>query len=909
MDAAAFPVEAIMSIRNLERMFKPRSVALIGASARPNSIGNVVLRNLRRAGFSGPIMPVNPRETELDGLAVAKDVASLPMTPDLAVIATPPDTVPGLIAELGAKGTRAAVIITAGFAELGERGKELQHQTLEASRPYLLRLAGPNCVGVMVPGIGLDASFSHLAPAKGDLAFISQSGAMITAVLDWAAARAIGFSHVVSLGDMADIDFGDMLDYLATDKNTRAILLYVEGIKEARKFMSAARAAARLKPVLVVKVGRFAESARAAASHTGALAGSDAVYDAAFRRAGMLRVDDMTELFDAVETLALTRPQTGERLAILTNGGGPGVLATDALVGLGGRLAALSPETLAKLDSLLPRTWSHDDPVDIIGDANDRRYAEALSILLADSENDAILVLNCPTALAGSVDSARAVIATVKQAGQRRNVLTSWLGDQTASEARHLFAAAGIPTYQTPDSAVRGFMHGVQYRRNQVLMMETPAARPGNFVPNVAAAEDAIKRAVSEGKTWLDIVDVATVLDAYGIPFAGPKLAATPDEAAAIATSIGFPVALKIRSPDITHKSDVGGVALNLGRSERVRDEAAAMLERVKAASPAARIDGFLVQPMIDRPGSIELIAGVTVDRIFGPVVMFGQGGTAVEVMKDTALELAPLNEALARFLIGRTRVSHLLQGYRDRKPADVAAIIEILIRVGELAADHPEIAEIDINPLLADNTGVIAVDARIAVAPAATGAATRLAISPYPREFMSKEHLLDGTPFCLRPVRPEDEPMLQDIVAHMTPEDQRFRFFMPLKEMSHQLAARLSQVDYAREMALLGVMDGKTALGVARYSADPDNQQAEFAIAVRSDWKGRGLGHVLMTRLIGVARQRGIGALVGDVLRDNEAMLDLCRHLGFVIARHPDDPSAFRLTFRISGDTRPQAA
>ena len=895
-----------MSVRNLERMFKPRSVALIGASARTNSVGHVIFRNLRRAGFAGPVMPVNPHLDELDGLAVSKDVASLPAPPDLAVIATPPETVPGLIEQLGKAGTRAAVVITAGFGELGERGKALQQQALAASRPYLLRLVGPNCVGIMVPGLGLDASFSHIAPARGDLAFVSQSGAMITTVLDWAAPRGIGFSHVVSLGDMADVDFGDMLDYLAIDKNTRAILLYVEAIKEARKFMSAARAAARLKPVLVVKVGRFAESARAAASHTGALAGSDAVYDAAFRRAGMLRVGDMAELFDAVETLALARAPQGERLAILTNGGGPGVLATDALMGLGGKLATLSPAAIETLDKVLPRTWSRGNPVDIIGDADGARYRAALSALLADDENDAVLVMNCPTALAGSAETAQAVIDAVeKTVTKPRNVFTVWLGEQSAAAARALFSRARIPTYDTPDSAIRGFMHGVQYRRNHELMMEIPAARTTGFEPDLAAAQAAIGRALAAGRQWLAADEIAQLLAAYGIPFAAPALVATPEDAAATAARMGLPVALKIRSPDLPHKSDVGGVALNLDRAERVREAAAAMIQRVGAARPKARLEGFMVQPMVDRPEAIELILGTAIDPVFGPIVMFGQGGTAVEVIRDTALELPPLNAVLAKAQIARTRVAGLLRGYRDRKPADHAAIVESLIRVAELAADHPEIAEIDINPLLADAAGVIAIDARIRIATAATG--SRLSISPYPREFASEERLVDGTQVALRPVRPEDEPMLQNIVGHMTLEDQRFRFFAPMKELPHQLATRLSQVDYNREMALLALLAGeKTALGVARYSADPDNQAAEFAVAVRSDWKGRGLGHLLMTRLIAVARQRGIGALLGDVLRDNEAMIDLCRNLGFAIIRHPEDPGAFRVSLALLGGAEP---
>ncbi len=834
-------------------------------------------------------------------MPVHADVASLPETPDLAVIVTPPETVPGLIADLGARGTRAAVVITAGFGELGEHGRALQQQALDAARPHLLRLIGPNCVGVMVPGIGLDASFSHIAPLPGDLAFVSQSGAMITAVLDWAAPRRIGFSHVVSLGDMADVDFGDMLDYLAGDAETRAILLYVEGITQARKFMSAARAAARAKPVLAVKVGRFAEGARAAHSHTGALAGSDAVYDAAFRRAGMLRVDTMAELFDAVETLALTRPQQGDRLAILTNGGGPGVLATDALIALGGRLAELSPETTSKLDAVLPKTWSRGNPVDIIGDAPGKRYADALKILLDDGALDAILVLNAPTAMARPSEAARAVIDTLAaEPAERlvgRNLLTSWLGERAAAPARRRFAEARIATYETPDAAVRGFMHRVQYRRNQELLLETPAARPDDFAPDVEAARRAIAPALGPAPVWLEAEAVAALLGAYGIPQPQSRIAADADAATAAAAAIGFPVALKIRSPDITHKSDLGGVALNLGTAERVHAEAAAMLVRIAKAQPQARLKGFLVQEMVLRPGALELIIGLVDDAVFGPVVLFGQGGIAVEQLNDTSLELPPLNAALATAQLARTRVWRLLRGYRGKPAADIAGIATVLIRVAQLAADHPEIRELDINPLLADANGVIAVDARLRVATAATPGAARLAISPYPRELESRETLRDGTALLLRPVRPEDEPALQDLALHMKPDDLRLRFFTPMKTLPHALAARLSQIDYDREMALVARLDGDgPALGVARFSSDPDRTAAEFAVALRSDWKGRGLGFLLMSRIIDIARRRGIGEIIGDVLHENAPMLKLSQSLGFRLTTHPDDPELVRV-------------
>jgi len=888
-----------MSTRNLDKLFKPKSLALIGATTREGAVGAVVLRNLQRGGFKGRLMLVNPHHQELAGLPVFPDIAALPETPELAVVITPPATVPGLVAALGARGTRAVVIITAGFGELGEQGRALQRQALAAAQPHLLRLVGPNCVGIMVPEIGLNASFSHIAPAVGDLAFISQSGAMITAVLDWAAPRRLGFSKVVSLGDMADVDFGDTLDYLTGDPATRAILLYVEGITHARKFMSAARAAARAKPVLAVKVGRSPEAARAARSHTGALAGSDAVYDAAFRRAGMLRVDTMTELFDAVETLALTRTQHGDRLAILTNGGGPGVLATDALVAAGGTLARLAPGTIAKLDRLLPPTWSRGNPVDIIGDAPGKRYADALAALLEDPETDAILALNAPTALASPSEAADAVIATLASRPQSelvgRNVLTAWLGEGAAAAARARFAEARLATYETPDSAVRGFMHRVRYHRNQELLLETPAARSEDFSPDIAAVRAVIERTAATGPAWLEVEDVASVLAAYGIPVPKSRVVADPAAAAAAASAIGFPVALKIRSPDITHKSDLGGVALNLGNPGRVAAEAQAMLARVKAAQPAARLDGFLVQEMAQRPTAIELIIGLVDDSIFGPVVMFGQGGIAVELVNDTSLELPPLNDVLARAQMARTRVWRLLQGYRGRPPADLAQIAQVLIAVAQLAADHPELRELDINPLIADAAGVVALDARLRVGPAV--GTRRLAIKPYPRELESDAALRDGTPLRLRPVRPEDEPSLRDLAGHMKPEDLRLRFFTPIRDLPHALAARLSQIDYDREMAIIARLaaDG-TALGVARFAADPDNRRAEFAVALRSDWKGRGLGYLLMQRIIAIARQRGIAEIIGDVLHENQPMLKLARALGFAPTAHPEDPELVRV-------------
>ncbi len=843
-----------MSVRNLDKLFNPGTVALIAASIGLGSVGAVVARNLRRAGFAGELMLVDPQRPTLDGLAVHPSIASLPRAPELAVIAAPPETVPAMIAELGERGTRAAVIMTAGFGELRGRGRFLRQATLGAAQPHLMRIVGPNGIGIMVPRLGLDASLSHLAAPAGDIAFLSQSGALITAMLDWAVPRGIGFSHVVSLGDMADVDFGDMLDYLAADPHARAILLYVEGLAHGRKFMSAARAASRLKPVLVLKAGRAHAPVRAAVSDTGTMAGADAVYDAVFRRAGMLRVETLAELFDAAETLALTREQVGDRLAILTNSSGVGVLAADALLGAGGRLAELSPATIAALNRRLPATWSGGNPVDIVGDAAATTYADALAALIGDPDLDTILVLNCPTALAPPEEAARAVIDAVAAAEpgalRARNVITAWLGEHSAAAARRRFAKAGIAAYETPDRAISGFMHRVRYRHHRELLMETPPARVDAFEADPSAARRVIATALAAGKTWLDPQAAGAVLAAYGIPLAAGEPADDP------------------------------------GRREANR-----MLERVGTERPEARLEGFLVQPMVARPGALELLAGLVDDPVFGPLVSFGQGGRAFEVVGDISLELPPLNELLARRLIARTRVWRLLQGYRGQPPAKIEAVIELLIRLAQLAVDQPEVRELEINPLLADTAGAVGLDARLRVAPARGPAATRLAIAPYPQHLVTEARLPDGTPLRLRPLRPEDEPLLHDLAAHMSREDLRLRFFTPVSGLSHAVAARLSQLDYDRELALLAERD-RTALGVAHFFADPDNLRAEYAIAVRSDWKGRGVGYLLMERLIDLARRRGIGELVGEVLRENAPMLRMCRELGFITAPQPADPA-----------------
>jgi len=896
-----------MTIRNLEHLLSPTSIALIGASPEPRSIGRIVAANLMAGGFQGPIYLVNPRHKSIDGVECHASVADLPAAPDLAVIATPPQTIPAILADLGAKGTRAVVVITAGL------GPELRNAALEAARPYCLRIVGPNCLGMMLPRLGIDASFCHRMPLKGDLAFLSQSGALVTAIVDWAAARGIGFSHVVSMGDMADVDFGDLLDYLAGDTHSRAILLYVEQITQAPKFLSAARRAARAKPVIVLKSGRHAAGAKAALSHTGALSGSDAVYDAAFRRAGLLRVGELDELFEAAEMLSFAPKLEGERLAILTNGGGAGVLAADRLADFDGRLAEISGATRAALDAVLPATWSKGNPVDIIGDAGPERYTAALEALLDDKGADAILVINCPTALASSDLAANAVITTVsarKQSGQHvKPILTNWLGDGAAAESREYFARAGIPTFETPAAAVAGYMQLVRYARSQEGLMRTPPSLPTDFGFDAERAARVIGEAISAGRSMLTEAEAKRVLAAYGIPVAVTVTAPDADGVAAAAAEIlqtYRACVVKILSDDISHKSDVGGVRLGLTTADEAREAARAMKKDIARIMPVARLEGFAIEPMIERRDAQELIVGMSVDRTFGPTLLFGAGGTAVEVMKDTAQALPPLDLKLAREVMRQTRVHRLLEGYRNRPPADLDAIAEVLVRVSYLVSNHPEVRELDINPLLADNLGCIALDARVGVMSQAKSPRQALAIRPYPAEWEKDEALPQIGAVRLRPVRPEDERLYAPFFDQVDAEDARMRFFTAKPDRSHKFLARLTQIDYAREMAFVAVSEkGDELLGVARLAADPDYTRAEYAVLVRSELKGKGLGWLLMQHLVAYARQEGLKELYGEVLATNTTMLGMCRELGFRIDEEPGDTTLRRVTL----DLRPSEA
>ncbi|AJC22494.1 bifunctional acetate--CoA ligase family protein/GNAT family N-acetyltransferase [Pandoraea pulmonicola] len=872
-----------MTTRNLSQMFQPKSVAVIGASNRERRVGTTVLQNIVDGGFQGDIYPVNPKYAMLADRKCYRNVADLPQAPDLAVICTPPATVPDLIRELGARGTRAAVVLTSGLARERDRhGVTLQERMLKSAKPHVLRILGPNCIGLLSPGIGLNASFAHMGARAGKLAFVSQSGALTTAVLDWADAREIGFSHFVSMGDSADVDFGDMLDYLASDPGTDAILMYMESIRDARKFMSAARAAARNKPVVVIKSGRVPEGAQAAASHTGALAGADDVYDAAIRRAGMLRVDTTDELFAAVETLARLRPFHGDKLSIMTNGGGAGVMATDALVLDGGKLAHLGGKTREALDAVLPGTLGRVNPVDIGGDADLARYTQTLAALCEDSETAAVLFIQAPTAVMPSLDVANALAALPRPS---KNVFTCWLGGETAERARRVCREAGLPTYDTPENAARAFLEAVNYRRNQALLMETPPSIPPGFAPDIARVRAIVESAMREGRELLSEPEAKGVLAAYGVPVVETLVAQTPEQAGELAQGIGFPVAVKLVSPDITHKSDVGGVVLNIETAEQAREAACQIRKRALAARPDARVTGYSVQRMANGAEAFELIVGVATDNVFGPVLLFGQGGTAVEVIADRTIGLPPLNLNLARDMVARARVSRLLAGYRNRPAADHDAIYLTLVKLSQLVCDVPEIAELDINPLFADAHGVLALDARIVARTPSVPGHARLAIRPYPEELESTVDA-GGKPVRVRPIRPEDEPAYNAFFHTLTPQDVQFRYFGLIKELSHSQMARVTQIDYDRAMTFVATEKDESGntrlLGVVQALADPDNTVAEFAVTVSPAAQGRGLGRALMEHIIDYSRKRGTGELIGYVLTANTRMLTLARHLGF---------------------------
>ncbi len=882
-----------MTIRNLDHAVHPRSVAVFGASPRAGTVGGILIRNIVEGGFGGEVWPVNPKHGEIGGRRCYARAQDLPGAPDLAVIATPPHTVPGIVADLGARGCRAAVVVTAGLT----RESGLRQAMLDAAKPHLFRIIGPNTVGLMLPRLQLNASFAHMAAKPGNIALLSQSGAIATSLVDWAADNDVGFSHIVSLGDMADVDVADWLDLLAGDAGTRAIVMYLESVTNPRKFMSAARAAARIKPVVAVKAGRHELAAKAAATHTGALSGSDRVVDAALSRAGILRVEGLAELFASAEIMSRFPPLERARVGIVTNGGGAGVLAVDELAGTTASLAELSQATIERLDAGLPPTWSRANPVDIIGDAPAARYRSAVEIVAADPGVDTVMVFNCPTGLASPADSATAVAALASDGRiGGKPVLACWLGEHTARTARRFLQNAGLASFETPADAVRAISYLANWSRAQKALARVPSNRSEDVAAYREIVQDIFRAAAAEGRRMLTEPEAKAAVAAYGIPVPETVIARSPAQARqAAARLLGkWPaVVVKLLSKAITHKSDIGGVVLGIETAERAGEAASAIESRVRERAPDADIEGYAVQPMVVRKHAHELILGMSRDPIFGPTILFGAGGTAVEVVNDTAVALPPLDDVLAGDLIERTRMRRLLAGFRDRPAADREAIAAALNGLSQMVVDFPCIAAVDINPLLADADGIVALDARIEIDPEAVeqaGPNPALVIRPYPAEW-ERDLAVGAAQYRIRPIKPADIGLYPDFLAKIAPEDIRLRFLAPRKKFPDEMLKRLTQLDYDRDMAFVVLEAGGALAGVARLSCDPDRSRGEYALLVRTDLQGQGLGWALLQQVVDYAKAEGIGRIEGMVLSENEAMLRMCGEFGFAITHQTDQP------------------
>ena len=886
-----------MSVINLEYLFKPKSVAVIGATNDPRNAGNIVMRNIMAGGFMGPVMPVSNDAEAIAGVLTYASVKSLPKTPDLAVVCSPLDEVPEIIHSLKERGTRGVVLMGSGFAAMTEEERlDVKSTILRVANPPDIRILGPKSLGFMVPSLHLNASLAHSDVAPGKVAFISQSDSLLATVLDWAKAKGVGFSHMVALGSRIDVSFADILDYLGSDPLTRSIMLYVESIKDARDFMSAARAASRNKPVLVIRPGQALDTVLGDLKlrETGDHRLVDAVYDVAFRRAGMLRVENIDGLFDAAQTLGTPRNVFGKKLAILTNGTSAGILAADRLLAGGGELARLEEDTVSAINALLGReNWSRTNPVDIPFDADGKAYSEVLKLLLKDKNSNGILVMHVPWTSQPDEEVAEALRDSLKRV--KRMVLTAWLGSGAAERSREVFRRADIPTYDTPTHAVRAFLYMAEYLQNQEMLIETPDSLPTDFFPDTSGARDIARKALDEGRDRLTEPEAKGILAAYGIPVVETRIAVSAKEAVIAADKLGYPVALKLRSPQIPQPFDVGGVLLDLETPERVWEGAASILARCTRERPDAYIEGFTVQKMGRRPGAHELFVTAKVDPVFGPVLSFGHGGMARKMIQDEALTLPPLSMSLAREMVERTRIHTLLKGTPSHPAADIDDICLTLIQISQLIVDVPQITSIDINPLYADGEGVLALGGKVTVAPFEGEGESRLAIRPYPRELEECVSLKSGRHVTLRPIRPEDEDTHRVFLSSLSDEDLRLRFFgVVQREFDHKDIARFTQIDYDREMAFIATAPDEKGdpetLGVMRTNTKPDNSEAEFAIVVRSDMKGEGLGSMLFHKGIRYTKDRGTTVLMGQTMVENKAMQGLSRKFGFEISPAPHD-------------------
>jgi len=886
---------------DIKKMFNPDKVALIGANEENGTVGRATLENLLLSG-ERKIFPVNPKRKTVLGLECFPDIGSVPEHVDLAVIATPAKTVPAVVEECGKAGVDGIIIISAGFKEIGEEGKKLEEQIIEIRKKYGMRIIGPNCIGVIRPNIGLNTSFLKANPEGGKIAFISQSGALGSAIFDWAINAHIGFSMFASVGSMVDVDFGDLIDFLGSDSHTRSIILYMEGVGNAKKFMSASRGFSRSKPIIIVKPGRFTESAKAAHSHTGAMAGDDQVYDAAFKRVGAIRVKEFSDLFNAAEVLDSKYIPKGRKLAIVTNAGGFGVMATDTLIDMGGILAKITEPSIAELDKFLPSFWSKGNPIDVLGDADDKRYFHAIQICLNDSEVDGILVIYSPQATTSSEKVAEKVVEIAKHS--RKPIITAWVGGENVQKGRLVFYQNDIPTYETPEEAVKTYLNMYNYSRNLALLYEAPSELSLADAPPKFHLKALIKRVVKDGRILLTEEESKDFLSIYGIPVTVPYLCHDIEEAIYTAERIQYPVVLKIVSQDIVHKSDVGGVIIGIKSEEDLRREYKQMLVNVNEKAPQAVIAGITVQKMLEGI-DYEVILGAKKDKDFGSVIIFGMGGIGTEIFRDISIGIPPLNQTLAQRLMEETHIYKMLQGYRGKTPADMVQLEQILVNFSNLIVDFPEISEMDINPLAIANGQAFAIDARIILDKECieyTSQYPHLVITPYPTRYIVTWKMMDGTEVTLRPIKPEDEPLELEMLSSLSPETMRVRFFSIIKDISHEMLVRFCNIDYDREMAIVAELkDGeqKRLIGIGRLIIESDFRSGEYAVLVHDAYHRKGLGYKIVDMLIGFAQDKGLNEIYGTVLRENDGMLHLAKKMGFAMKHLPDGLTTVRLTLK----------
>ncbi len=876
---------------SLNKIFNPKSIAVIGASGKKGSVGFALFENLtKQSNFKGAVTPVNIKRNKVQGVKAYKRVSDIPEKQDLAIVATPAKTVPAIVKECGEAGVKGVVIISSGFSETGKNGEALSRKINELAKKYGMRILGPNCLGFIRPAIGLNASFAGSTAKKGSIAFISQSGALCTSILDWANKNNVGFSNFVSIGEMSDISFHDLIDYFGKDPNTSSILIYMETLKDARRFISAARAFSKTKPIVVLKSGRSEEGAKATRSHTGSLAGNDDVFDAAFKRSGVIRVDTAVGLFHAAKTLSMQKRPKGNKLAVLTNAGGPGVIATDALIYSGGRLAALNKKVENKLNKILPASWSHNNPIDILGDAGPDRFAQSLQVLINDDNNDAILVILTPQQMTNPTEVARAVVDVSKKTS--KTIIASWMGGKSVQKGREVLEAGNVPVYRSPEDAIKSFIYIYKYTRNLNLLHETPATIPHAFSPDTESNKKLIQDAIKSGRFALNEVESKKLLSNYEIPVVKNAVARTANEARDLAHKVGFPVAMKILSPDILHKTDIGGVRLNVESKIEAEKNFDDIMNKARAHYPQARIDGVFIEAMIEK--RYELLIGAKKDPIFGPVIVFGMGGVAVEVFKDIRIGLPPLNMSLAMRMIEGTKINKLLQGYRNIPGVDIQSIQFLLYKFAYLISDFPEIEEIDINPFSVDESGGIVLDAKVIldrkVAKKDIKPYSHLMISPYPKQYISEFKMKDGKRSVVRPIRPEDEEMENEMFETISAGTKEHIFFDKIKNITQEMLERYSQVDYDREIVMVAEVGSgkgtKKMSGLARLVEDPGTNTAEFSFVVHNKWQRQGIGSHLIDKILEIARDRNLEKLSAKFLAHKNPVVGIFKRRGFKITK-----------------------